>query len=328
MNNSILLFRPDHIGDFLLTTPAIHALKSSFPDIPLVMAAGDWVAPLVQGNPYINEVIPINLPWMERYSKSDWHRMIREIRNIRDMEFPVVINFRKALRENLISLLAGIPVRYGFNVTKSAWIHTHHVPYNPTQHIVENYLDLVEAYGAQRYSGGLEIFLTEEECMTPLQRYNLHEPYLIIAPGSGFTPKLWINERWYLLVDWLQTFQSWNIVLTGSLKEYAFNEQIAAGQSLPVLNLAGKVTLRELAAIISKADFLITVDSAAMHIGAAMRTPTVALFGPTDPKHWGPYPPDLPAVVISKPYMENITLHDVQDAVEKILSKISKTKLS
>ena len=323
MPDSILLFRPDHIGDFLLTTPAIHAIRQSFPDKRIVLAAGDWSLPLIQGNPHIDEIVPINLPWMERYANSDWQRAVKEIAAIRARKFPVVFNFRKAVKETLLSLSLGIKERWGFRVSKSFWAHTHRVGYDPGKHVVDNYLDLVQAYGAGRVSKGLEIFLTGEEREYPIRKYNLNEPYIVIAPGAGFSPKLWATDRWHLLVKWLLQMNRWKIVITGSSKEAHIGSQIAAGQSIPVLNISGKVTLRELAAIIANASFLITVDSAAMHIGAAMNIPMTALFGPTDPVLWGPYPPRLNAIPLAKDRMEDIELRDVQRAVENLLSTMS-----
>ena len=319
MPESILLYRPDHIGDYILTTPVIHALKKSFPDSQIVLAAGNWSKPLIKGNPYIDEVLPVNLPWMERYGEKNWGRTRSEIGEIRMRNFPVVFNLRKALKECLISLLFGTGERWGFRVPKSGWVHNRRVPYDPEKHIVENYLDLAEAFGAAREHAGLELFLDDEERTAPLRAYNLNPSYIVIAPGAGHKPKMWPAERWYMLVKWLLEQGGWNIVITGSAKEAELGDAIAAGQSGSVINLAGKISLRELAAVIGSARALLTVDSAAMHIGSAVKVPMAALFGFTDPRHWGPYPLDGKRMVVKATSMEAINVRDVQGAVEALL---------
>ena len=319
MYDSILFYRPDHIGDYLLTTPAIHVLKKSFPDIRLILAAGDWNLPLIKGNPYIDEVLPLNLPWMERYDRKNWRKTAEEIGVIRSFNFPVILNLRKALRESLVSLAFGGGKRWGFRVPKSGWINHRRISYDPGKHIVDNYLNLIRALGASGNHEGLEIFLSGEERTAPLAAFNIRRPFVVVAPGAGHKPKMWRADCWHLLVKWLLSEGIPNILITGGAADDHLGNAIAAGQSGPVMNLAGRISLRELAGVIGAAEFLITVDSAAMHIGAAMNIPLVALFGPTNPANWGPYPADEKKRVIRAGSMEAMRVGDVQKAVLSLM---------
>ncbi len=326
MKEKVLFFRPDHIGDLLLTTPAIHSLKKSFPELNLTAAVGSWSAEILKYNPYINDISIISLPWLARDTKASYIEMIKKIFQLRRSNYDHIFSFRIAAKSALVSYILGGKKRWGFDVVKSRWAFTDKVSYNTKKHVVENYLDIIETFGAKRENNGLEIFIRDEERSNFIKKFNLPDDYVVISPGAGYSPKLWISERWAKIADWL----SFNIpvVITGSNSEKSLIKEITSEMKGKFVNLCGELSIRELAVLIEKSKLLISVDSASMHIASALSTPLIALFGFTDPVQWGPYPVKNTNIVIFKRLkgqkfennLKNIEVEDVKKEVENILA--------
>ena len=327
MKEKVLFFRPDHIGDLLLTTPAIHSLKKSFPELNLTAGVGSWSAEILKYNPYIDDISIINLPWLARDTKASYIEMIKKIFQLRRSNYDHIFSFRIAAKSALVSYILGGKKRWGFDVVKSRWAFTDKVSYNTKKHVVENYLDIIETFGAKRENNGLEIFIRDEERSNFIKRFALPDDYVVISPGAGYSPKLWISERWAEIADWVRIDLKIPVVVTGSNSEKPIIKKIISEMKGKYINLCGKLSIRELAVLIEKCKLLISVDSATMHIASALNTPLIALFGFTDPVQWGPYPVKNTNSVIFKRLknqkfensMKNIEVEDVKRAVEHVI---------
>lgn len=323
----ILFFRPDHIGDLLLTTPAIHSLKKSFPEIDLTIAVGSWSMDVLKYNPYIDNVFIIDLPFLARNTKSSYLEMIKNIFQLRKSNYDHIFSFRISAMSAIISLLLGGKKRWGFDVIKSKWAFTEKIHYNKNRHVIENYLDMVEQFGAKKENNGLEIFIKAEERLSFEKRFNLPDDYIVISPGAGYSPKLWITERWAEIANWLNIDAKIPVVFTGIKSEEILIRDIISNLKGTFINLCGMLSLRELSILIEKSRLLLTVDSAAMHLAVATKTPVLTLFGYTNPEQWGPYPRDDKYIVLYKKLknqrselcMKNIQVEDVKNAVELML---------
>ncbi len=327
MNESILFFRPDHIGDLLLTTSSIHSLKKSFPKIYLKLAVASWSADILKYNPYVDEIITIDLPWLARGTKVSYIKLVKNILQLRSSNYDHIFSFRVAAKSAVVSLFLGGKKRWGFDVVKSKWAFTENVHYDKKKHVVENYLDMIEAFGADRENNGLEIFIKDEERINFSDKFILPEKYIVISPGAGYSPKLWIPERWTEIADWISFNIDTPVIITGSASEKPLVSEIISKMKGKCINLCGELSIRKLAILIEKSKLLITVDSAAMHLAAAVKTPIIALFGYTDPILWGPYPERDINIIINKKSknkksensMKKIEVDDVKKAVEQLL---------
>lgn len=325
----ILFFRPDHIGDLLLTTPAIHSLKKSFPEVDLTIAVGSWSKDILKYNPYIDNVFIINLPSLARGTKTSYFEMIKRTFRLRKSTYDHIFSFRIAAKSAVVSLFLGGKKRWGFDVMKSKWAFTEKIHYDKNKHVVENYLNLIESFGAKRENNGLEIFIKEEERLNFEKKFNLPENYVIISPGAGYSPKLWVSERWSEIANWLNANINIPFVFTGIISEEFLINAITSNVKGTFLNLCGMLSLRELAILMERSKLLLTVDSAAMHLAVATKTPVIALFGYTNPDQWGPYPKDDKYIVLYKRLknqkseycMKNIQVEDVRTAVSSMLMK-------
>ncbi|MFC1558574.1 glycosyltransferase family 9 protein [candidate division KSB1 bacterium] len=329
MKEKILFFRPDHIGDLLLTTPAICSFRKSFPDAHITTVVGSWSNDILTGNPYIDDLINVNLPWLARGSSASYYKLIKQCAALRKDCFDHIFSFRTAAKSALISRLFGGKKRWGFNVQKSRWAFNVKVPYDPKKHVVENYLDIMETFGADRsMNSGPEIFISNEEKNQFSAKFTFPSSYAVLSPGAGYPPKLWITERWAAVADWLSIDCKIPVIMTGTNFEKPLVYEIQEQMKGEALNLCGNLSLRELAILIERSRLLLTVDSAAMHIAAVVNTPQTALFGFTNPIQWGPYPQRDTHVVLYKPLkkalscenMEQISVKDVIKSADGLLS--------
>jgi len=299
MMKAILILRPDHLGDILLTTPAIRALRRSFPDHQVLVAAAAAGEIALEGNPCVSRVLPLDCPWLVRGGRASYRRLVGQIAAIRTLQVDTLINFRVAAKEALVARLCGAQRRWGFQAPKSAWAHTDRVPLDLDRHVVENQLDLVEALGGTRDDGGLE-YHGGGTALPPDIAALGERSYVVISPGAGYPMKLWAVDQWRSLCTWIGEELNAALVVTGAPGEEALAAEVARDLPGTVINVAGRLTIPGLADILRAARLLVTVDSGTLHLAVAVRTPLVTLFGPTNPRHWGPYLTGRPAVVVTE----------------------------
>ena len=338
MAESILIFRPDHLGDVLLTTPALRLLREARPDARIVMAVGQWSREVIAGNPHVDAIVDIDLPWLARHTGANWSACLRSISHLRAQHFDVVFNFRVAAKSAVVTRMLGARDRWGFDAPKSAWAHNHRIPGDLRRHAVDNYCDLMRGYvGDAPTPDRLEFFGADTHQTAVagrLRQAGIAGPFLICAPGAGYAMKCWPIDRWVALVDALHEIYNWPVILTGSSGERLLCDAIKNATSHRIHNFAGRCGIGELAALLARAHGSVTVDSFTMHLAAAQGTPLVALFGPTNHRHWGPWPGNPNQIVVTRnpdgPFhkqdsetartlMTQITTADVLAAVKRVL---------
>ena len=165
------------------------------------------------------------------------------------------------------------------------------IPEDMNKHAVDRYLDFPRYLGAAADEAEF-IFPRNHEAETTgqmlLDKYNLKDKnFIVINPIAYWETKLWDDDNFARLADLIKDNLKMNVVFTGSEKESI--EKITSGMTTYGINLGGQTSLSELAHLYKKARFVITTDSGPMHLAAAVGTPVIALFGPTDPARTGPY---------------------------------------
>jgi len=331
---NVLVVRPDHIGDMLLTTPFFASMRRSFPEWNITVLCGSWSKPILDNNPNYDRIVVCDFPWLARVKPSLWKEFYSAVVKLRREKFDIVITLRKAAKSAVVSRFIGGRERWGFDVGKSRWAHTRAIHYHTDCHIADLYEEFVTALGGKPVHTGLELYFQQSEYDAFAQSILLPERYAVISPGAGYPEKLWFIERWAEAADYIIERYAIPVVFTGSSNEQQLVNMIIEKMYEKAVTLAGKLSIRETAIVIQKSQFLATVDSAAMHIASAVRTPAVALFGPTNPVHWGPYPNGRANQVISKVKqftlgrgstnksggMEDITTNDVKEAIDRLCS--------
>lgn len=324
-----LILRPDHIGDMLLTTPFLAALRKAFPEWNITVLCGSWTFPVLENNPNYNNVVLCNYPWLARDGKASWKAFLSTIAALRSKKFDIVFNLRKAAKAASVARAIKGRQTWGFDVRKSAWAHTNTIPYRTDCHIADLYLEFVNAQGVRPEHYGLEFYLKEEEISDFYLKLELPERYVVLAPGAGYQEKLWLQSRWAETACFVIRELNFPVVFTGSAAERTMIKSIVDNMRETAIDLTGQLSIRQAGVLVKKAQFVVSVDTAAMHIASAVRTPVVALFGPTNPAHWGPYPNGRANRVLSKVTefklgrgstnkaggMELITVEDVKSAM-------------
>jgi heptosyltransferase-2 len=292
ISDKILIFRNQGIGDLILITPAIRAIRSLHPKAHISVFVGDWSRVSLKNNPYIDEIISYPDPWIQ--SKKPF-RILQLINNLRKKHFSRVYIFHSHTILHLMVYLARIPERYGFSFKGSGKFLTHTTEWQPntSRYIADNYLDIPRLGGFSGCDLSLDFFLSQDDVKNAhqiLHKYNLeNKNFYLIAPGGGINPrqnvfeKRWGEDKFAHLLTLLGEEFSAKFVLLGATGEKEICRQIAQNARIPVIDLCGEISLSTSAALLKQSRMLITNDSAFMHIAVAFSIPSVAIFGPSNP---------------------------------------------
>jgi len=296
---NILIVKLSAIGDVIHTLPSLAALRARYPDAHITWVIEEAASDLIADHPDLDRVlISHRKRWIKDLKGCRFMAAFREIRsfirNLKDRPYDLVIDFHGLLKSAAIVLLSGGKRKLGYDSLQelSGLFLTETIPENMEKHAVDRYLDFPRYLGADRDQPSFLIPMTDAvaERVDLLLRTHALEPghpFIAVSPQAFWNTKLWDDDKFAALCDRIIEELKLPVLFTGS--ERPAIERIRTRMQHPVINLAGRTTLRELACLYSRAEILITTDSGPMHLAAAMETPVVALFGPTDPKRTGPY---------------------------------------
>lgn len=294
----ILLIRPCCLGDVLLTTAAVRALGAALPGARLDYLTGRAAAPGLANNPHLATII--DLPAGPR----DVLHLLRQLRAAR---YDLAVIFDRAPQWPLLALLAGIPVRAGLDSRHRGLGLTHRVRPAAGQHEGALALALVQALGlpagepTEEYAPSAR---ARERAAALLAEVAPRRPRVLLHPAGGVNPgmtllaKRWPPERFAALVARLAAAGATPILTGGPADRAVVNAVLAAlpAGTPPPANLAGRLDLDGHAALAAQCDLYIGHDSGPTHLAAAVGTPTVVIFGPTDPAVYAPPGPHVRVV--------------------------------
>lgn len=292
----ILVIKMRHHGDVLLTSPLLHTLKKALPNAQLDMYIYKDTLPMLEGNSHITDFHLYDRGWK---SLSFFQRLRKEIallRKIRRSRYDLVINLTEGDRGAIAARISKAVLRVGYEHPKKAKnrSYTHHVKVCQTpRHTVEQHLDVARCLGIFSLEKELEFSLPEAsiEKMNALLKAEGIEQFVVIHPVSRWLFKC---PPPYKIAQWIQQLDAIGkkVVITAGpdKKEMQMVEQILSlVPNVKAYNLAGKITLKELGALIKLSDCLLCVDSVPLHMASALKTPVAVVFGPSVEKIWGPW---------------------------------------
>lgn len=287
---NILVIRTAYIGDVVMTLPLLQPLKKRFPNARLTFLTAPGSVPVLENNPYVDEVISYAPFWFYPTPKGNYWPFRKQLKK---RAFDLVIEARADIRE-LLLLVLPIKAKYkvSYGVGGGSYLLSHVVPYVKLKHKVDYHLDIARYLGGEigDIEWGIYTSQAEEDAVELLlKNKDLQAPFFAAHPGSRLELKRWGAEKCAALYDRLIVEYKVPLVIFGTEQEADLVDAIRAKMSQPSINLTGQVNLRIMAAIIGKSAIFICNDSAPMHIAAAMKTPTVAIFGPSKSKETGPY---------------------------------------
>jgi ADP-heptose:LPS heptosyltransferase len=297
----ILAVRLDNLGDVLVTTPAIHAIRESLPDADITLLASPTGAQAGRLNPDVADVITYQAPWMDPWAKLplDPEREQRMIRLLTERQFDAAVIFASFRQSPLpaayLCYLAGIPLRVAASIDgPGSLLTTRHRHPERMMHEVERGLDLVGAVGLRTNDPRLVLSIPESARREAAPLVSGSRPLVVVHPGCSMPARTYSWEQYAEVVELLVRRLDARVVLTGIAEEAPLIELIHCRLD-PLIRTrvtvaAGRLPFPAFCALIASADLTITNNTGPMHVSAAVGTPVVALFALTNPpEQWGPW---------------------------------------
>ncbi len=296
---NILIVKLSAVGDVIHTLPSLAALRKLYPEAHITWVIEEASSDLIMDHPYLDSVIiSRRKQWIRDLKQGNINKPLHEMRafikTVRARPYDLVIDFHGLLKSAVIVLMSSGRRKVGYDSMQelSGLFLNEKIPEDMEKHAVDRYLDFLHHLGAEVREREFMIPIGKEnrnriEELLQINGINKNEPFVTVSPVALWKTKLWEDEKFARLCDRIMADLNVRIILTGSSEE-----ELAHIQSLmktSAINLGGKTTLRDLAYLYQLSSLLITTDSGPMHLAAAVGTPVVALFGPTDPGRTGPY---------------------------------------
>jgi lipopolysaccharide heptosyltransferase II len=298
-----LCVRLDQLGDVLMTTPAIRALRESAPGRRVTLLTSSGGAAVARLVPEVDEVLVYDPPWMKATApRADPRPDLNLIERLRGSAFDAAAIFtvysQNPLPAALTCYLAGIPLRLAHCRENPYQLLTDWVrdpePHELTRHEVRRQLDLVEFVGARTADHRLSLRVPEESARRVavlLRRHGLESDgrWVVIHPGASAPSRRYPPEGFAAAARRLVRDAGCRVVFTGGAAERELVQSIRGAMGAPSISLAGRLDLGELAALIARAPVLIVNNTGPAHIAAAVGTPVVDLYALTNLQHtpWG-----------------------------------------
>lgn len=327
-----------YIGDVVLTTPVIRAVRERYPDAYIAYMGDKKAVSLLEHNPHLNEIIPFD------FSRPTILEQPRVAYAVRKRKFDVVVDFFSNPRSALLAYFSGAPLRIGKEVKGRGRLYTHRIEDDGTQKsAIAFHYQYVKPLGVEPKYWRTEIFLTEEEkrearIFLKWHDVNLNKPIIAVHPGATWPNKMWLKERFAELIDRMFTTTNVEIILSlgpddHGLRSYMLQHCFGKVHILPVL------PVRQLAAVLSQCAVFVTNDCGPMHIAVAAGTKTIGIFGPEPEEVWFPYSNDEGHLALRKriwcspcrktscfrtggDYLECMTLISVEEVFNEVRKRL------
>ena len=288
----ILIRSANWVGDAVMSLPAVASVCRGIPRAEVTILAKPWVRDLFSSFSGVHRVIPYLSPGVHGGIKGRW-RLAQELKKER---FDLALHLPNSFDSALLSFMAGIPRRAGYQTDGRGILLTHRVPVDgkvKKEHQVEYYLNLIRSLGLQTGAGipALQVppdWIPEADAVLKSAGSG-EEPFVGLSPGSQYgSAKEWFPERFGELGRRILEDLGGRLLILGSAGDRATAAPILRAAGPKAVDLSGKTTLGQAMAIIARCRVLVTNDSGLMHVAAALGVPLVAIFGSTDPSRTGP----------------------------------------
>ncbi|MCX5883319.1 MAG: glycosyltransferase family 9 protein [Deltaproteobacteria bacterium] len=293
----ILLIQLGDIGDVILTLPAIRALRENFPESRLVVCVREKAREIIEDCPWVSAAMTVRKE--QKPLKSAILGQAHWMKGLRAHRFDLAIDLRTGTRGAIIAGFSGAGTRIGrFAADGRLWrnrVFTHLVtpPDEAFQYATEHNLNILSPLGLKIRDTALQITIPCHRKQTAIQllsseKIPMNRPLMAFHPFSLWKYKEWQVSSCAELIDDVQLRYDLTVVITGSSEERDRADQVMARCRTKPFNLAGKTSIGELGAVFSACRGFIGVDTAALHLAAAVGIPTMGIFGPSPVACWAP----------------------------------------
>lgn len=281
----ILVVQTAFLGDVVLTTPLLRELRRAHPGAALTVVAAPVGAAALEGSPHVDRIVPFD----KNGVNSGASGTLRLARSLRLGRFDLAVAAQRSARTGILLRASGAATRVGFEGAAGALAYSRRVPWDPARHAVLRYLALAGAAGGDPESADprpelpvRKDALARVESLLRGEGIANGDPVLAIAPGSIWGTKRWTPEGFAHVARGAGA-RGLRPVLVGAQDERELCLSVRDRAGIEVAVLAGRTSLAEMTALLSRARALVTNDSGPGHVASAVGTAVVAIFGPTVP---------------------------------------------
>jgi ADP-heptose:LPS heptosyltransferase len=341
----ILIIQLGDIGDVVWAIPAFWALKAAFPQAALSVLTRNPNGDLLLDDPHIDKIFQVD--------QQRIFRQLQLLKNLRRGKFDLIFDLRADDRGAYTSFFVGAKMRAALYYSGLFWrnrMFTHLVDPPPatererTYRAAEQSLRIIRGFGIKETTVIPQIFVSSAtknkvEGLLAAENVDTQDGYVTINPFSRWSYKEWGMNKWRQLLSFIWQKYKMPALILGSEKERRRADQLTVASPFPVYNLAGKTSLGEMAGLLQMSRLHIGVDSAAPHIAAAVGTPTLTIYGPSDWRDWAPpgeknkvVLPDMDCSPCHKKgcdgsgrseCLETLAVKKIQDAVEAMITNVT-----
>lgn len=302
---NILIIKPSSLGDIVLALPALSALRKSFPDAKISWLIRPEFAPLLENHPDLNEIIIFDRKLLGKFfCPAGFKAVLSLIKKLRSAKFDAVFDLQGLLRTALLSRLTACKNRFGMADARefAHLLYTHKIPQDNqsilsavrvADHLVDFYLKIVKAAGCFDTEPffNLPIDLFAKQSVQRLLDTHKIQPknYAVLVTTSARSGKCWPIENFAAIAEKLYAQFNLPSIATGLASEKDYIDRLSHLSKTPVIKLAGSLSLKQLVALLASAKIVLSNDTGPGHIAAALNTPTVIIFGYSNPARVAPY---------------------------------------
>lgn len=292
---NILCVRVDNMGDVMMSSPAIRALKSSF-SCKLTLLTSPKGEKLARLFPFVDDVIACNAPWVKSEQNDEVQDFLNLVERLRELKFDACVIFtvysQNPMPAIMLAYLAGIPLRLSYCRENpyellSDWVPDQE-PYSLIKHQVQRDLDLVQQIGASTTDTAYRVQFNkaaEDSVTEKLKEKGVHGPFLVFHCGVSEPKRQYPDQLWVASAKLTLAQLGIPILFTGTMEEidYVANiQQQVGGNSLSV---AGLFSLEEFIYLLKEASAVVSVNTSTIHLCSAVQTPVTVLYAQTNPQH-------------------------------------------
>lgn len=304
---NILIVKLSAIGDVIHTLPAVNAVRRHYPSAHITWLVEEAAADLVRNHPALDRVlVSRRKAWFKGLRSRRWPSHLSEIKSfiqtLRDRTYDLVFDFQASLKGAVLIafIKAGRKIGFGPGLEHqelSYWVLNERVPAVSMEiHALDRGLMMLDAIGIPR--GPIEYRLPvttghrlKADRLLTEAGLSVGQAFMVINPVAKWDTKLWDQVKFAETADRLHSATGLPVIFSGGPEDRSYNDAVISRMRTSAVNLAGRTNLMTLAALLEKARLMITTDTGPMHMAAAVKTRTVALFGPTAPWRTGPHGP-------------------------------------
>ena len=291
----IVIIRTDKIGDLVLSTPAIKAVRGAYPDSHIAAIVRPYAHEIIKGSPYLDEIITYDKTKNEKGILSD----IKFILSLRKKKFDLALVLHPKNRTHIITFLSGIPERIGYD-KKLGILLTKRIPHLKhygLKHEIDYTLDILHYVGIKPEEKKLYVAIDKYadkkiDGIFSENHVSRNDAVIAVHPGASCRSKRWRAEHFAKTADSLALAYNAKIVIIAGPKDKGYGDEVAELMKAKSINLSGKTAVADLASVLKRCRLFISNDSGPVHIACAVGTPVISIFGRSDrglsPRRWKP----------------------------------------